>query len=163
GTGEHLVKLQDVDFKGPRSEVLYLGYKYSYHAFLLPYRVTDDGYVLGIQGQKSFFKLDEARIKSLQASGQLPSPLPPYELSLTEYAIGNSLWGALLVMIASVPWVMHQARRRKRALPLFEAAVADHRGGDLDKAIDGYTRAIELDPKFAVAFRLRAKAFEGKG
>src|SRR5262245_56318378 len=37
GTDDQLVKLQDVEFKGPQGELLYLGYKYSFHYFVLPY------------------------------------------------------------------------------------------------------------------------------
>jgi Tfp pilus assembly protein PilF len=163
GTQDHLVKIQDVDIKGPQGEALYLGYKYSDHSFVLPYTVTDDGYILGIKGQDAFFKLDEARIKSFQASGLLPSPLPPYELSLMDLVMGHLLWGVLLIIAGSIPLAMRAGRRRKRAVPHLERAAADHRGGDLDGAIDGYTRAIEADPTFAIAFHLRGKAFEGKG
>jgi tetratricopeptide (TPR) repeat protein len=162
GTQDYLVKLQDVDIKGPGGEALYLGYKYSFHCFALPYYATNDGYILGVRGQDRFLKLDQARIQSFQASGSLPSPLPPYELSLIDYAMGYSLWIVLLVIAALIPVTMYQTKRRKRALPHLEAAVADHRAGNLDKAVEGYTRAIEVDPKLAAAFHLRGKAFEGK-
>jgi hypothetical protein len=168
GTEDHLVKLQDVEIKGPQGELLYLGYKYSFHNFLLPYTVTDDGYVLGVRGQKAFFKLDEARIKSLQASGLLPSPLPRYKLSLFDLAIGHALWAVVFVILApliilrSIFLTLRVNRRRKRAIPHFEGAVADHRAGNLDAAIDGYTRAIEADGKLALAFHSRGKAFEAK-
>jgi tetratricopeptide (TPR) repeat protein len=163
GTQDYLVKIQDVDIKGPGGEALYLGYKYSFHCFALPYSVTNDGYILGVRGQNRFLKLDEARIQSFQANGSLPSPLPPYELSLVDYAMGYSLWIALLIIVALIPVARYRSLRRKRALRDFEGAVADHRTGDLDKAIDGYTRAIEVDPTLAAAFHLRGKAFEGKG
>ena len=109
GADEHLVALQDIDLKGPKGEALYLGHKYAYHAFILPYRVTDDGYVLGIKGERSYFKLDEARIKSLQAGGQLPTPLPPYELSWTTLAFGHMLWGLPLIPRPS-PWSRNRWR-----------------------------------------------------
>jgi Tfp pilus assembly protein PilF len=163
GTQDYLHKIQDVDIKGPQGEALYLAYKYSFHSFAMPYMVTKDGYVLGVKGQDKFFRLDDAKIKSLQATGLLPTPLPPYELSVLDLAMGHLLWIVLLVIAAMIPLAVRQSRRRKRALPLFEAAVADHRGGDLDKAVDGYTRAIEIDPKLATAFHLRGKAFESKG
>jgi tetratricopeptide (TPR) repeat protein len=168
GTDDQLVKLQDVEIKGPQGEALYLGYKYSFHYFLLPYTVTTDGYVLGVRGQRTFFKLDEARIKSLQASGLLPSPLPPYKLSLFDLAIGHALWIVLFLILAplfilkSIFQVLRANRRRKRAIPHFEGAVAEHRAGNLDAAIDGYTRAIEADDKLAIAFHARGKAFEAK-
>ena len=77
GTQEYLRQIQDVEVKGPKGEALYLGHKYSFHSFILPYRMTDDGYVLGVRGEQSYFRLDDANIKSMQARGQLPSPLPP--------------------------------------------------------------------------------------
>src|SRR5262249_48736878 len=41
--------------------------------------------------------------------------------------------------------------------------VTQHRGGNLDGAIEAYSEAIKIDPKFAIAFDLRGNAFEGKG
>jgi tetratricopeptide (TPR) repeat protein len=163
GTKDYLAHIQDVDVKGPGGESLYLAYKYSFHSFLLPAYVTEDGYVLAIKGRDAYFKLDDTRIKALQARGQLPSPLPPYELSWIDYAMGYSLWGAGLVILGSIPLTMLGKRRRKRALPHFEEALTHHRNGDLDRAIEGYTQAVEIDPKLALAFDLRGNAFEAKG
>jgi tetratricopeptide (TPR) repeat protein len=125
--------------------------------------------VLGVRGQKAYFKLDEARIKSLQASGLLPSPLPPYKLLVFDLVAGHALWAVALIILtpliilASILRALRAKWRRKRAIPHFEAAVADHRAGNLDTAIDGYTRAIEADGKLALAFHSRGKAFEAKG
>jgi tetratricopeptide (TPR) repeat protein len=163
GTKDYLTHIQDVDVKGPGGESLYLAYKYSFHSFLLPAYVTQDGYVLGIKGREAYFKLDDAQIKTLQTRGQLPSPLPPFQLSLIDYAMGYSLWGAALVLFGSIPLTMLGKRRRKRALPHFEEAVNHHRNGDLDRAIEGYTEAIKIDPKLALALDLRGNAFEAKG
>ena len=69
GTQEYLQHIQDVEVKGPKGEALYLGYKYSFHSFILPYRMTDDGYVLGVRGEQTYFRLDESNIKSMQARG----------------------------------------------------------------------------------------------
>ncbi len=41
------------------------------------------------QGRESYFGLDDANVKSIQARGQLPSPLPPYQLSVLDYAMGH--------------------------------------------------------------------------
>ncbi len=35
--------------------------------------------------------------------------------------------------------------------------------GDLDRAIDDYTRAIGLDPEYARAYRARGEAYKAKG
>jgi tetratricopeptide (TPR) repeat protein len=162
GIQEYLHKIQDVEVKGAKGEALYLGHKYSFHSFLLPYRMTDDGYILGIRNeQSSYYRLDEANIKSLQARGLLPSPLPPYELSLLDYAMGHSLWIALAVIIGLIPLSMLSARRRKRAQPHLDEAIEQHQAGNLNGAIECYSKAVEIDPKCAAAFHLRGKAQAG--
>lgn len=161
GTQEHLREIQDVEIKGANGEALYLGYKYSFHSFLLPYSLTDDGYVLGIRGEKSYFHLDGANLKSFQDSGQLPSPLPTYRVSLLDYAMGHALWIVLVVMAGLWPLLRRNKRRRKRAQPHLDDAIALHRAGDLNKAVESYTKAIEIDPKSAVAYNLRGNAFAG--
>ena len=161
GTQEHLSKIQDVDVKGPKDEALYLGFKYSFHSFLLPYSVTDDGYVLGVRGEKAFFQLDQEKITSLQARRLLPSPLPPYELSMLDYALGHSLWAVGIVIVGMMPLSMLAKRRRKRAQPHLANGIAHHQAGDLDRAIESYSQALDIDPKFAAALHLRGKAFAG--
>lgn len=163
GTQEHLRKIEDVNVLGPKGEALYLGYKYSFHSFILPYRMTDDGYILGIRGQQSYFRLDDANIKSMQARGQLPTPLPPYQLSVLDYAMGHGAWIALAVIIGLIPLSMLSKRRRKRALPHFEDGIARHQFRDLKGAVESYSQAVEIDPKFAAAFHFRGKANAGLG
>jgi tetratricopeptide (TPR) repeat protein len=163
GTQDYLRKIQDVDIKGPKGEELYLGYKYSFHSFLLPYGMTVEGHILGVRGERSYFRLTDATIKSFQARGLLPSPLPPYQLSVLDYAFGHALWIVLAVIAALVPFTMRGQRRRKRALPHLNDGIERHRAGDLDGAIESYTKAVEVDPKFAAAFNLRGKAIAAKG
>jgi tetratricopeptide (TPR) repeat protein len=163
GTQEYLHKIQDVEVSGPKGEALYLGYKYSFHSFLLPYRMTDDGYILGVRGEKSYFRLDDANIKSMQARGQLPSPLPPYQLSMLDYAMGHGLWIAGAVIIGLIPLSMLSKRRRKRAEPHLADGIAHHQSGNLNAAIDSYSKAVAIDPKFAAAFHFRGKAYAGLG
>jgi tetratricopeptide (TPR) repeat protein len=159
GTQEYLQHIQDVEVTGPKGEPLYLGYKYSFHSFILPYRLTDDGYILGIRGQQSYFKLEDANIKSMQARGQLPTPLPPYQLSAIDYAMGHGLWIAIAIMIGLIPLSMISKRRRKRAVPHFEDGMARHQTGDFRGAAESYGKAIEIDPKFAEAFYFRGNAY----
>ena len=163
GTQEYLRRIDDVEVKGPKGEALYLGHKYSFHSFILPYRMTDDGYILGIRGEQSYFRLDDANIKSMQARGQLPSPLPPYQLSMLDYAMGHGAWIALAVIIGLIPLSMLSKRRRKRAVPHFEDGIARHQSGDLNGAVESYGKAVEIDPKFAAAFHFRGKAYAGLG
>ena len=159
GTQEYLHNIQDIEAKGPKGEALYLGHKYSFHSFILPYRMTDDGYILGIRGEQSYFRLDDANIKSMQARGQLPSPLPPYQLSVLDYAMGHGAWIALAVIIGLIPLSMLAKRRRKRALPHLEDGIARHQTGDFRGAAESYGKAIEIDPKLAAAFHFRGNAY----
>jgi tetratricopeptide (TPR) repeat protein len=161
GMQEHLAWIADVELKGANGEALYLGHKYSYHSFLLPYRMTDDGYVLGVRGEKSYFRLDNEKIKSFQAEGLLPSPLPPYQFSLLDYAMGYALWIFALVLIGLAPLTMLAKRRRKRAQPHLDDGIAKHQSGNLNGAIESYTQALTIDPKFSAAYHLRGKAFAG--
>jgi Tfp pilus assembly protein PilF len=159
GTQEYLRNIEDVEVKGPKGEALYLGHKYSFHSFILPYRLTDDGYILGIRGEQSYFRLDDTSIKSMQARGQLPSPLPPYELSVLDYAMGHGAWIALAVIIGLIPLSMLAKRRRKRALPHLEDGMARHQTGDFRGAAESYGKAIAIDPKLAAAFHFRGNAY----
>jgi hypothetical protein len=162
GTQEYLRQIQDVEVTGPKGEPLYLGHKYSFHSFILPYRMTDDGYILGVRGQQSYFRLEEANIKAMQARGQLPTPLPPYQLSLVDYAMGYGLWIAIAVIIGLIPLSMMSKRRRKRALPHFEDGMARHQSGDFLGAAESYGKAIEIDPKFAEAFYCGPERSQGR-
>jgi tetratricopeptide (TPR) repeat protein len=149
--------------KGPKGEALFLGYKTSRSSFFLPYRLVDDGYVVGIKGSNSYFKLDPAKIKSLQATGELPTPLPAYEIDPVEYAFGHSLW-ALPALFGVIFWFMNRAEKtRKVAMPHFDSARVHHEANNLDAAVADYSKAIEIDPKFADAYVNRAIAFRNKG
>lgn len=159
GTQEYLHSIQDLEVKGPKGEALYLGYKYSFHSFILPYRLTDDGYILGIRGEQRYYRLDEATTKSMQARGQLPTPLPAYQLSAIDYAMGHGAWIALAIIIGLIPLSMISKRRRKRALPHFEDGIARHQTGDFRGAAESYGKALEIDPKFAAAFYFRGNAY----
>jgi tetratricopeptide (TPR) repeat protein len=163
GTSESLTEIQPLETKGPNGEALFLGYKTSRHAFLLPYRLTDDGYVVGIQGTQSFFRLDADKIKSMSATGQLPNPLPPYSIPLLDYAFGHSVW-AIPLIIGLIAFVsMRGDARRKRALPFLETGQLHHRNNDLDSAIADYTEAIETDHKLGVAYFNRGVAYRQQG
>jgi tetratricopeptide (TPR) repeat protein len=159
GTQEYLRQIQDVDVKSAKGEALYLGHKYSFHSFILPYRMTDDGYILGIRGQQSYYPLDGTTAKSMQSRGQLPAPLPTYQLSVLDYAMGHGAWIALAVIIGLIPLSMISKRRRKRALPHFEDGIARHQTGDFRGAAESYGKAIEVDPKFAEAFYYRGNVY----
>jgi tetratricopeptide (TPR) repeat protein len=163
GTKDYLNKIQDLDLKGPKGEVLYLGHKYSHHSFIAPYSLSDGGYILGITGQESYYKLDAGLIEKLQAEGKLPKPLPPYEISFWDYAFGHLLWIILACIAIAIYVSMRGDARKKKAVPFAEAGVAHEQSGDLDRAIAEYSKALEIDPKFADVLCRRASAFHGQG
>ena len=119
GTKEYLQKIQDLDLRGPNGEALYLGYKYSHHSFIAPYRTTDDGYILGVVGEQRYYPLNAALIERLQAQKRLPVPLPPYELSALDYLFGYLLWIILAGIGVSIVFSIYKQRsaRRRCRLP----------------------------------------------
>ena len=111
GTQDKINHLQDISVKGPNGEALFLGFVTSTHSFLLPYSMSDGGYVLGIKGASDkFFKLPQERIEQMQRAGLLPKTLPVYRRSSGDYVIGYILWPVLL-LIAGVGLI--QSRRRR--------------------------------------------------
>ena len=63
-----------------------------------------EGHILGVRGQQSYYRLDSADVTSFQARGLLPTPLPPYELSALDYAMGYLLWPVLVVIAGLLVW-----------------------------------------------------------
>jgi hypothetical protein len=102
GTDEHLRLIAPVTFQGPSGERLYLARKVTMHCFIGPYSVSDDGFVLAVSGDpRKYYPMPDAqKVKMLQASGYLPNPLPPWELSLFDKLFGNSLWLLIAGFIA---------------------------------------------------------------
>lgn len=163
GTHESLIEIQPLDGKGPKGEALFLGYKTSRYSFLLPYRLVDDGYIVGVRGTQSYFKLDAEKQAALTAAGQLPNPLPPYAIPVLDYVFGHIVW-AVPVVIGLVTWFsMRGSARRQSAIPLLEAGQLFHRNNDLDAAIGEYTQAIEIDRKLSVAYFNRGMAYRQQG
>jgi hypothetical protein len=114
GTDERITKLEDIKTPGPNGEKLFLGHKLSFHAFIAPYYVSDDGYVLGVVDEKQYFPLDAAKIIVMQANGQLPNPLPKYALDWPDYVWGYFLW-LLLPVIGAWTWFESWREKRKTA------------------------------------------------
>ena len=135
GTRESLNEIVPLKSKGPKGEALFLGYKTSRYSFFLPYRLIDDGYIVGVKGLNSYFTLDPAKIKSLQATGELPTPLPTYEIDPIEYAFGHSLW-TLPALFGVIFWFTRRGEKtRQTAMPLFESAQVHHNANNLDAAV----------------------------
>lgn len=110
GTQDRINHLQDLKVQGPGGEALYLGFKTSTHAFMLPYTMSDGGYVLGIKGvSDKYYPLPKERIEYLQRSGQLPKTLPVYRRTALDYIWGYALWPGLLIVAVAC---FFQARGR---------------------------------------------------
>jgi hypothetical protein len=95
GNEDAITCIQHVEVKGPSDESLCLAYKTTKTFFGAGVRITDDGYVLGVESSgkvTSFLKLDPAELERLQTASLLPRPLPAYRISWPEYAFGYSLW-----------------------------------------------------------------------
>ncbi|MBI5543876.1 MAG: hypothetical protein HY901_08325 [Deltaproteobacteria bacterium] len=102
GASESLTCIQNVPAKGPDGESLCLAFKTTtQHVFAGVY-LTDDGYVLKIQGKDAYLPLPEEPVLSqLQQEGSLPNPLPPYTIPTWDYVGGYLLWlviGATIVV-----------------------------------------------------------------
>jgi tetratricopeptide (TPR) repeat protein len=147
GEKEQLVKLQDVEFKDLEGAPLYLGFKYSFHWFVAPAYLTDDGYILGVTGQNRYYPLNPTLIAELQGKGQLPKPLPPYRLTPVEYAFGYLLWIVLALFAVSLFLATRGHARARRALPFANEGIALERAGNVEHALAAYTRALQRDPR----------------
>lgn len=164
GDQEYLEKIQDVAIKGQNGEALYLGYKYTHHAFVAPYYVSDDGYILGVVDKKSYYKLDAADITRFQASGLVA------EAAAVLLAVAARLCFRLHV-------VDHPRRYRRRHVVLDaqgqEAAgraagcagrpLALEQAGDFKGAIAKYDEALGIAPKFADILCRRAACHRQSG
>jgi hypothetical protein len=115
GPIEYLTKIQDTDIKSPKGEALYLGYLYTHHSFVMPYYMTDDGYVLGVVGEKSYYPLGPDLLKRLQAQRLLPDPLPPYSVSWIDYIFGYILWITLGGIAIGIAYTYLKQRRQRES------------------------------------------------
>ena len=117
----HLV---DVDVKGAKGEPLFLGYK-TYRqriAGFLGLFITDDGYVLGVRGNADeYYPMTPEETKGFQEKGFLPTPLPAYSLSFSDYFSGYSFW-LVVVALATGSAVNNLRKRRARAAAAEQAS-----------------------------------------
>jgi uncharacterized protein len=124
GAEETLHTLVDVGVVGENGEALALGYKTSTQNFLLPYTLSDDGYVLVVKGEAGkYYAVTPEEIAQWQAAGLVPDPLPTYEIPLIERIFGYALWPTLLVI--ALIYLIPALRKRKTAATASAAATAD--------------------------------------
>lgn len=101
GSRESIHFVANTPIPGPDQSRLYLGHRVTMKAFLLPYYVHSNGYVLGVTGDsRKYIPLPSGpALQELQAKGLLPNPLPPARLGWLDYLVGFSLWWALLFVV----------------------------------------------------------------
>lgn len=113
GTEEKVECIQPVRLKGGQQEALCLAYKTTKTFFIAGLRLRDDGYVLGVVGQGSYYPFPEGgELAQLQASALLPSPLPGYSIPWYEYAFGYSLWLVAGLVLVLERWSSARKKRR---------------------------------------------------
>lgn len=101
GKNESINRIQELEVKGPSGEELYLAHKTTSQFFIAGLYFKDDGYVLGIKGSYgSYYPLTDDQISKMQEVGQLPNPLPKYDIPWTDYAFGYSGW----ILIPLLVW-----------------------------------------------------------
>jgi len=122
GTEESLGCIQDVALTGGANEPLCLAHKTTLKFFVAGIYARDDGYVLKVKGQESYYPLPRGEeLAELQAEGKLPAPLPHYRISTGDYLLGYSLWWILgaIVIFSLIARRLSKARMaRLEAMPL---------------------------------------------
>jgi hypothetical protein len=118
GKEEKLHCIVDVPLKGPKDEELCVAYKTTVYAVFAPAYFHDDGYVLALKGRgKDYYPMPVgANLATIQASGSLPDPLPPYQIPKLDYVFGYLLWSALAIGIAATYVGNHLKARRHASL-----------------------------------------------
>lgn len=163
GKQESLHEIMNIDLKGPNGEELYLGYKTTHYIAILPYAISDDGYILGVRGGTTYYKLDPDKLQALQAAGYVPNPLPKYEIPLLDYVTAHAIWSLPILLLLWIGFRRRSKQREAQAVAVFASAETHHRNNNLDGAITEYSKAIGLVPKFAAAYLNRAYAYRSKG
>jgi hypothetical protein len=159
GSEEHLVCLQHVKAPGPHGESVCLGYEYTYHVVGMPAYVSDEGYVLVVEGSDRYYPLDAAQIAADQQAGLLPTAMPKYSLGAGTYAWGFSLWPMLALCAALTVWIgRRQAARTRRRLAEDAATPVATGGPVLRTDGDRYIQA-QVAPQLAAGEAITHQAY----
>lgn len=123
GGQESLYPLVDVELKGAEDEALSLGYKTTMQNFILPYALSDDGYVLIVKGEEGrYYDIEEDRVAEWQQAGFLPDPFPVYEIPLIERLMSYALYLALVIM--ALLYIVPAVRKRRQKAVAVESATS---------------------------------------
>jgi hypothetical protein len=102
GTEDDTVCIVDIAAKGNNGEPLCLGYKFTVKHFIGPVWLRDDGLVMKVKLENSYYDLPDAdTVKAMQEEGLLPTPLPSYEIPWWRYAYGYLVWIVIAGMVVA--------------------------------------------------------------
>lgn len=105
GSEETITCIEKVALKGAEEESLCLAHMHTKVFFVAGLYVKDNGYVLQIDGQQSYYPIPEGEeLTNFQEAGMLPKVFPDYSIGFVEYAFGYSLWIVLLFVGAFTLW-----------------------------------------------------------
>ncbi len=144
GTDEHLEcitalakkpGMESIEVGGQKN--VCIGYKFSVAWAGLPYRTTDDGYVLTVPDSQQYIPLDKAALEELQAHGLVSTPAPTYSIP-TGYVVAQfSLWAVLALIVGVVGlrfwWRRRIAKRRTSSVIATEPVLAKAK----DRSLNG--------------------------
>jgi len=107
GTNEQLkclpgIKRLEIQTADGKQDVCYAA-KTKKESFILPYRISVDGYVLAVDDQ-TYYNANTQQIAYYQSTGSLPMSLPIYSLTAGEILGGTMLWTAIGVVLALIIW-----------------------------------------------------------
>jgi hypothetical protein len=115
GKSEDLHFIADVPAVGPDGSDLVLSDKTTTMWVFAPIYMSDDGYVLQPRGDsEKYYSLKPELVTALQATGELPNPLPPYQISWLDYYMGYALW-TLVIPLALIYGLLSTWRARRKA------------------------------------------------
>ena len=99
GDDDHIHAIRDIELKSPDNQTMQLAHRVTLHFFVAGIYASDKGYVLIEKGKTDqYFELTPDLLKTYQADGTLPIPLPAYSIPVWDYLFGYSLW----IIIAGV-------------------------------------------------------------
>jgi hypothetical protein len=156
GSGEHLECISSLKGDGPYHHGC-LGFKFTVHWALVPYRIHDDGYVLTGWNSDEYTTLDAATIHELQAKGTLATPLPTYRIPI-EWRVGRVVGFVFLSVLLIRIMQTIVRRRRLRAVraatspPTGVRLLAKRRDREIDDAIRPHLEDGETIEHQALAF-----------
>jgi hypothetical protein len=99
---EDILFIADTPLKADDGKPLYLGHKISSYKWMwLSFFVESQGLVLGVKGERAYAPLPEGEmLLLLQASKQLPDPLPDARLSFGQRLKGHFEWIVIITPFA---------------------------------------------------------------